>query len=59
MSNEMIDTEYLVQALLAELKEDVEIHSYDELMIEEGSEVHDDQQKINNLQYEPNLFFNL
>lgn len=44
MSNEMNDTEFLVQALLAELKEeDVEIHNYDELMIEEEREVTDVQ----------------
>ncbi|GAA5816238.1 hypothetical protein MFLAVUS_009764 [Mucor flavus] len=44
MSNEMNDTEYLVQALLAQFKEEnVEIHNYDALMIEEKPEVHDNQ----------------
>lgn len=38
MSNEMNDTKYLVQVLLIELKEDVEIHTYDELKIEEELE---------------------
>jgi hypothetical protein len=47
MQNEMNNEEYLIQALLAELKnDDCEIHNYDELLAEEEPEaekVNDDQ----------------